>query len=281
MAGTLFLVSTPIGNLEDITLRAIRILREVDLIAAEDTRRTAKLLNHLGISTPTLSFHEHNTRTRLPQLVQRLEAGGNVALVTDAGTPSVSDPGVMLVRSCVEAGIFVDPIPGPSAPLAVATVSGFPLDPWTIFGFPPSRSKDRSDWWSTIAGVPHTLSFFEAPHRVRATLDEASRILGDRPIVVGREVTKVHQQFLRGTASEVALRLPAPKGEFTIIVGPKAVVVEPGKPADESDLVAEFWQLAESGAQSRRSAINLVAKRHGLSARDVYAVVERHKKLLD
>ena len=281
MAGTLFLVSTPIGNLEDITLRAVRILREVDVIAAEDTRRTAKLLNHLAISTPTVSFHEHNTRTRVPQLVQRMEQGQNVALVTDAGTPSVSDPGVELVRSCIGAGLAVDPIPGPSAPLAVAAASGFPLDPWTIFGFPPSRAKDRALWWSTVAGVPHTLSFFESPHRVKATLEEGSRTLGERQIVVGREVTKIHQEFLRGTASEVAARLPAPKGEFTVVVGPKPAVKEAVRPADDSELVAEFWHIAESGAKSRRSAINIVAKRHGLSARDVYVAVEKHKKSVD
>ena len=281
MAGTLFLVSTPIGNLEDITLRAVRVLREVDVIAAEDTRRTARLLNHLGISTPTLSFHEHNTRTRVPQLVRRIEEGHTVALVTDAGTPSVSDPGTELVRSCVAAGLPVDPIPGASAPLAVAAASGFPLDPWTIFGFPPSRSKDRAVWWTTVSGIAHTLSFFEAPHRVKATLEEGSKLLGERQIVVGREVTKVHQEFLRGTAAEVAARLPVPKGEFTILVGPQPVVPETAKPPHDSEIVAEFWQIAESGAKSRRSAINTVAKRHGLSSRDVYVAVEKHKKLTD
>src|SRR5688500_9640988 len=148
MPGTLFVVATPIGNLEDITLRALRTLREVQVIAAEDTRRTAKLLTHHGISTPTLSFHEHNTRSRLPQLLARLDEGVDVALVTDAGTPGVSDPGVALVQACIERGIPVDALPGASAPLVAAVVSGFPMEPFTILGFPPSRSKARSDWFA-------------------------------------------------------------------------------------------------------------------------------------
>ena len=148
MAGTLFVVATPIGNLEDITLRALRTLREVQVIAAEDTRRTAKLLTHHGISTPTLSFHEHNTRSRLPQLLARLDEGGNVALVTDAGTPGVSDPGMELVQACIGRGIPVDALPGASAPLVAAVASGFPLEPFTILGFPPHRLKARSIWFA-------------------------------------------------------------------------------------------------------------------------------------
>ncbi len=159
MSGTLFVVATPVGNMEDVTFRAIRVLREVDLIAAEDTRRTARLLSHYGISTPSVSFHQHNVRTRLPQLLSRLEAGKNVALVTDAGTPGVSDPGVELVDACIKAQIAVDPIPGASAPLVAAVASGFPLIPLTIFGFPPRRSKDRIEWFSRILEIPHTFSF--------------------------------------------------------------------------------------------------------------------------
>src|SRR6266545_3220600 len=170
MPGTLFVVATPIGNLEDITLRALRVLREAHVIAAEDTRRTAKLLSHHAISTPTLSFHEHNTRTRLPQILARLERGQNVALVTDAGTPGVSDPGVELVAAAVAQGIPVDPIPGASAPLVAGIASGFPLEPMTILGFPPSRAKDRSVWLQQAGNVKNTFAFFEAPHRIRQTL---------------------------------------------------------------------------------------------------------------
>src|SRR5687767_6720785 len=200
-AGTLFVVATPIGNLEDITLRALRVLREAHVVAAEDTRRTARLLAHHGITTPTLSFHEHNTRSRMPQILARLEAGESVALVTDAGTPGVSDPGVELVRACIDRGIPVDPIPGASAPLAAAAASGFPLEPLTIFGFVPSRTKDRKTWLREVAGVPHTFTFFEAPHRIAETLREMASLFGERPIMVGRELTKLHQDLISGSSS--------------------------------------------------------------------------------
>jgi len=146
MSGTLFVVATPIGNLEDITLRALRVMREADLIAAEDTRRTAKLLNHYAISTPTISFHEHNSRTRVPQLLARLKTGGKIALVSDAGTPGIADPGIALVQACWQHGVHVDPVPGASAPLAAAVASGFPLEPLTFCGFVPARAKDRDAW---------------------------------------------------------------------------------------------------------------------------------------
>lgn len=279
MAGTLFLVSTPIGNLEDITLRALRVLREADLIAAEDTRRTAKLLTHHGISTPSLSFHEHNVRSRLPQLLARLERGERVAVVTDAGTPSVSDPGLELVQACIERAIPVDPIPGASAPMTAAIASGFPLAPWMILGFPPFRGRDRKLWFQGLADLPHTVSFFEAPHRVRATLEELSYFLVDRPIVVGRELTKTHQEFLRGTASQLAERLIAPKGEFTLVVGPSLTLVRQDLNVTDTDLVEEFRQLTEHAGISRRSAISQVAKRHGRTSRDVYSAVERLKNM--
>src|SRR5436190_9061582 len=166
MSGMLYVVATPIGNLEDITLRALRVLREVNVIAAEDTRRTARLLSHHGISSRTISFHQHNTRSRLPQLVSRLEAGENVAVVTDAGTPGVSDPGLELVQAAIEHGINVDPIPGASAPLTAVIASGFPMVPFTVFGFAPSRSSARINWLRSVAETTHTFSFFETPHRV-------------------------------------------------------------------------------------------------------------------
>src|SRR5688572_20306003 len=181
--GTLFVVATPIGNLEDITLRALRVLRDVDVIAAEDTRRTAKLLAHHAISTVTVSFHEHNTRTRVPQLVARLQQGAQVAVVTDAGTPGVSDPGMELVQACIDNRIAVEPVPGVSAPLTAAVASGFPLVPLSFWGFAPSRSKDRSRWLSDISSTLHTCIFFESPHRIAITLQEAILILGDRPIM--------------------------------------------------------------------------------------------------
>ena len=277
MSGTLFLVSTPIGNLEDITLRALRVLREADLIAAEDTRRTAKLLAHYAISKPTLSFHAHNTRARLPQLVARLERGDQVALVTDAGTPGISDPGVELVRQCAERGIAVDPIPGPSAPLAAAVASGFPTDPMTVFGFAPARAKDRKTWLERLHAVPHTFTFFDAPHRIRQTLTEAASIFGNRPIVVGRELTKVHQEFIRGTMADVLGRLTKPVGEFTVVVGPSDQPEQPEVLSNDREIYIEFGRSTAGRAVGRREAVVGLALKHGRSPKEIYAIIERMK----
>src|SRR6266550_3141284 len=243
MSGTLYVVATPIGNLEDITLRALRVLREVDVIAAEDTRRTARLLSHHGISTPTVSFHEHNTRSRVPQLVSRLEAGESVAIVTDAGTPGVSDPGLELVQAAIDRNLTVDPIPGASAPLTALIASGFPMVPFTVLGFPPPRSKARIEWLQEAARIPHAFSFFEAPHRIQAMLRDANSIFGERPIIAGRELTKIHQEFLRGTAREL-------------------------------------WHMTDIGGCSRRQIVTELAKRSGRSAKEVYSAIERGKKLV-
>src|SRR5688572_29164349 len=220
MSGTLFVVATPIGNLEDITLRALRVLREADVIAAEDTRRTAKLLAHYAITTSTVSFHQHNTRTRVPQLLARLNRGEAVALVSDAGTPGISDPGVKLIQACWTMGIPVDPIPGASAPLAAAVASGFPLEPLTIFGFVPARAKDRRAWLARLQGLDETLTFFETPHRIAQTLAEVPRYFGGRPIMVARELTKRHQELIKFDDAAIIGRMPEPKGEFTLVIGP-------------------------------------------------------------
>ncbi|MBM3817693.1 MAG: 16S rRNA (cytidine(1402)-2'-O)-methyltransferase [Acidimicrobiia bacterium] len=278
MAGTLFVVATPIGNLEDITLRALRVLREADIVAAEDTRRTARLLTHHGISTPTLSFHEHNTRARLPQLIARLEAGERVALVTDAGTPGISDPGIELVRACIDRGIPVDPIPGASAPLTAAVASGFPLEPLTVFGFAPSRAKDRKRWLEQSAAVAHTFTFFEAPHRIRETLSEAAGLWGGRPIVVARELTKLHQEFLAGPASSIIGRLTDPRGEFTVVVGPRPKTTGVQAAVSDDEIVAEFGRTTDCVPGGRREAISAVARKYGRSSRDIYTIVERAKK---
>jgi len=279
MPGTLFVVATPIGNLEDITLRALRVLREVDVIAAEDTRRTARLLARHAISTPTVSFHEHNTRTALPQLISKLDKGKSVALVTDAGTPGISDPGVELVRACVEAHIPVDPIPGVSASLTAAVVSGFPLVPLTIWGFPPSRSKARNKWIRARSVTESTMTFFEAPHRIAETLRALGDILGNRPIVVGRELTKVHQEFLRGTASELAAGLKdGARGEFTVVIGPITKAGGPIEAPSDQAIVDFFGHITDSGGSSRRQALSATAKHFGIAARQVYAAIERAKK---
>jgi len=281
MSGTLHVVATPIGNLEDITLRALRVLREVDVIAVEDTRRTARLLNHHAISTRTISFHAHNARSRVPQLISRLEAGSSVAVVTDAGTPGISDPGLELVQAAISKGIAVDPVPGASAPLTALVASGFPLVPFTVFGFPPNRSKARLGWLEMVCSTRHAFSFFEAPHRIRTTLADAGQFFGVRPIVLAREMTKVHQEFIRGTVLELLERLGEPRGEFTVIVGPTDNRLQDNRLIVSDDHVfSEFCRLTKSGGTSRREAIRRVAHGSGRSAKEVYSAIERAKKLV-
>jgi 16S rRNA (cytidine1402-2'-O)-methyltransferase len=280
MSGTLFVVATPVGNMEDVTLRALRVLREVDVIAAEDTRRTARLLSHYAIPTSSVSFHQHNVRTRVPQLLSRLQSGDSVALVTDAGTPGISDPGVELVEACVHANISVDPIPGASAPLTAAVASGFPLIPLTIFGFPPRRSKDRTTWFSEVRAVKHTFTFFESPHRIVTTLAEVAAILGSRPIMTARELTKKHQEFIRGSIQRMLPLLEQARGELTIVVGPEKPVDRSYGQSEENALaeaVVAFGQLAECG-RSRREAMTEAARAFRLPVRTVYAAVEAAKK---
>jgi 16S rRNA (cytidine1402-2'-O)-methyltransferase len=278
MSGTLFVVATPIGNLEDITLRALRVLREADVIAAEDTRRTAKLLAHYSITTSSLSFHEHNTRGRIPQLLARLGRGEAVALVSDAGTPGIYDPGIELIQACWEKGITVDPIPGASAPLAAAVASGFPLEPLTIFGFVPARAKDRKAWWARLQAVGETLTFFETPHRIEQTLAEMPVYLGSRPILVAREMTKRHQQLLRFDNALAIGRTPEFKGEFTVVVGPRSVADTGFGNVSDELIYKEFCRMTVDSCAARRPALSAVAKKYGRSAKDVYAIVERFKK---
>jgi len=277
MSGTLFVVATPIGNLEDITLRALRVLREVDLIAAEDTRRTAKLLTHYAIPTPSISFHEHNTRSRLSQLLARLEGHGTVALVTDAGMPGVSDPGVELVRAALARGIMVDVIPGPSAPLTAAVASGFPLEPFTVFGFPPVKGRARTLWLEQVASIPHSVSFFEAPHRIRKTLGEMTALLGVRPIMAGRELTKAHQEFIRGTAESILGQMSDPRGEYTVILGPAPAETGIVSVASDQDIYAEFGHKTENSGATRRDRVSAIARKHGRPAKEIYAIIEKLK----
>lgn len=277
MAGTLFVVATPIGNLEDITLRALRVLREANLIAAEDTRRTAKLLSHYGIHTPTLSFHAHNSHARLPHLVDRLRAGERVALVTDAGTPGISDPGAELVAACRAASITIDPVPGASAALVAAVGSGFPLNSVTFLGFPPLKAKARSEWLRGLAALGNTVVFFEAPHRIGATLTELGSVLGNRQIVVARELTKTHQEFVAGAANSDSFLAINRKGEFSIVVGPARSPDEAIAPSD-AEIVQAFHAFDVSGrATGKRAAVGEVARRLGLTPNEVYAALERVK----
>ena len=273
-AGTLFLVATPIGNLEDITLRALRVLREATLVAAEDTRRTSKLLAHYDIRTPTTSLHEHNERGKLVRLIERLKSGEHVALVSDAGTPGVSDPGFLLVRAAIDAGIRVEPIPGPSAVLTALSASGLPSDGFVFVGFPPSRAREKRAWFGDLRDERRTLVLFEAPHRILGTLAIALEEFGDRLASVGRELTKVHEQWVRGPISEIARTLPEPRGEYTLVIGGKGRDVGPQNRVIPTpcELAHEFGELTESGL-TRRGAISALAKKYGLHARDVYQAV--------
>ena len=211
MAGTLYLVATPIGNLEDITHRAVRLLGEVDLVACEDTRHTRKLLNHYGINTRTISYHEHNERERAVELLKSLKAGLDVALVSDAGTPAISDPGFRLARLAIENGVRVVPVPGASALITALVASGLPTDEFFFGGFLPARSGARRARLQELASISATLIFYEAPHRIAATLRDAHEILGEREAVVARELTKLHEEIARGRLSELAERFRPPK----------------------------------------------------------------------
>src|SRR5262245_33806574 len=218
MPGTLFVVATPIGNLEDITTRALRILRDVALIAAEDTRRTAHLLARYSIHTPTTSLHKHNEHRKSSVLVERLMRGDNVALVSDAGTPVVSDPGQHFIRTAVGAGIRVEAIPGPSAIMAALAASGLAADTFTFLGFPPTRATDRAAWFERLSQTHGTVVFFESPHRIRPTLEELLARVGDRPSVVCRELTKAHETLVRGPISEVMKAPNQSQGELTVVL---------------------------------------------------------------
>lgn len=222
MPGKLIVVATPIGNLEDLSSRAVQELREADLVACEDTRRTGRLLAHLGIKRPLISLHEHNERQRLPKLIAALQEGQRVALASDAGTPLLSDPGFVLVREAIREGVEVDAIPGPSAAIDALVLSGLPPHPFTFAGFPPPKSGKRRRFFKRFETLDHTLVFFESPHRLLASLDDLQEVLGNRPVAVGRELTKLHQEILRGDLQHIRQTLgerPALKGEFTLVVG--------------------------------------------------------------
>jgi 16S rRNA (cytidine1402-2'-O)-methyltransferase len=278
MPGSLYVVATPIGNLEDITLRALRILREVAIIAAEDTRRTAKLLSHYSISTPTTSVHAHNERRRIQGLLGRLAAGDDIALVSDAGTPGVSDPGRQVVAAAAHRGFKVVAIPGPSAVMAALVSSGFNVDSFRFAGFPPRRSKARNDWLLHLADEPETIVFFEAPHRIRETLAAAAPFFGNRPICLTRELTKIHETLVKGPISEVLAVVSEPRGEYTVVVSPLEEAEAARELPDQQALLAEFGRLIDSKAVSRRDAIGQLALKYRLPRRQVYGAIERAKE---
>lgn len=270
--GTLFIVGTPIGNLSDLTLRATRILGEVDLIAAEDTRVTRKLLSHLGLHVPLTSYHEHNWKERIPELLAALESR-DVALVTDAGMPGISDPGDELVSRAVAAGFKVVPVPGVSAVTTALAVSGFPADTFVFLGFPPRRGKERSAWLESryCRDSPLTLVLFEAPHRLQATLEDLRSLLGDRQIAVCRELTKLHEEVFRGTITRAIEHFQAPRGEFVLVVkgAPSSLAGAESEPADLEMAQRQLAKLKQSGAHAKE-AVPMVASSLGLPRQTVY-----------
>ena len=274
MSGVLYVVSTPIGNLEDITLRALRILREVNLIAAEDTRHTRKLLNHFEISTAATAYHEHNKLIRLDYMLERLQAGENIALVSDAGTPCLSDPGWELVKAALEAGLAVEAVPGPAAPLVALVLSGFAPQQFTYAGFPPRKKSELAAW---LAGLRpeierRPLIFFEAPHRLVATLQTALEVLGDRPAAICRELTKFHQEVRRENLSAALAHFQAtePRGEFTIVLAPLSGSVLTTTPEKTAiDPLKRLQELRQAGVRAKE-AVELVSKESGLPRRQVY-----------
>ena len=277
MAGSLYVVSTPIGNLDDITVRALHTLKSVGLVAAEDTRRTALLLRHYGITTPTTSLHAHNETQKVPALVRKLAEGVDIALVSDAGTPLVADPGQRLIERARSHGIRVIPIPGASAVLAALAASGVPADEFVFAGFAPSRSSHRKRWLQSLSSEPRAVVLFEAPHRISQTLADLADVLGERPIIVARELTKLHEEIIHTTARLAPTMNVNARGEFTIILAPHETQEHDPQAIDDAAISSYFYQLTKTNALSRRAAIAQTADKFGLSTNDVYDRLERLK----
>lgn len=272
MAGTLYLVATPIGNLEDITQRALRVLREVDAIACEDTRHTRVLLNHYGIKTRMLSYHEHNERERAAELTALLETGASIAVVSDAGTPGISDPGFRLVNDALKHGARVVPVPGPVAFVAALVASGLPTDEFFFGGFLPARSTQRRARLTEVRAFNSTLIFYEAPHRIAQTLADAREILGEREAVVARELTKLHEEIARGRLSELAKHFNgegAARGEMVLLIDRNVIGIEDAETDSEIDIVARVAAL-ESEGLDHRAALKRAARELGLNRSEAY-----------
>jgi 16S rRNA (cytidine1402-2'-O)-methyltransferase len=276
MPGILYIVATPIGNLEDITFRALQVLREVDVIAAEDTRHTQILLSHHDIHTPLTSYHEHNEKTKAQDLVTRLARGKNIALVSDAGTPAISDPGFRLVVQAIRAGVRIIPIPGASALTAVLSATGLPTDRFVFEGFLPAKKKLRRERLQTLRDETRTLIFYEAPHRLKDTLDDIHELLGNREAVLAREVTKIHEEFLRGPVSTLVRELGSGevRGEVTLIISGSA-----GESRVNEDLLkAEIRELKGQGLRVKEIA-EVLGEKFGYSKKDIYRLALHGEKV--
>jgi 16S rRNA (cytidine1402-2'-O)-methyltransferase len=280
LAPALYLVATPIGNLEDITLRAVRVLKEVDQIACEDTRQTQKLLNHYGITTRTISYHEHNEVTRAAELVKEMQEGISVALVTDAGMPGISDPGYRLIALAIRHHVPVVPIPGASAFLAALVASGLPTDSFRFSGFLPAKRGERRAALEAIRTSPRTQVFYEAPHRIIEALSDVCEILGNaRHVVIAREVTKLHEEFLRGRAGEILEALKARdtvKGEITLLIG-KAEEADSQPMAPGMSVRQRVGQIMVEEKVDEKAALKKVAKERGVSKSEAYRELQRSK----
>jgi 16S rRNA (cytidine1402-2'-O)-methyltransferase len=273
--GNLYLVATPIGNLEDITLRAVRLMREAVLIAAEDTRQTQKLLQRYDIHTPTISYHEHNKLSRVNEILAAL-AAGDVALVSDAGTPGLNDPGYELVVAAVAAGHVVSPVPGPASPIAALVSSGLPTDQFLYLGYLPRRSIDRRRVLEKVASLPYTLIFLETPHRLKDSLSDLESVLGDRPIAVARELTKIHEEIFRGTLPQAISHFESnpPRGEFTLVVG--GLIAGQAEPWSEQKLLDAARQAMDAGQPHSQLASDLAAQ-SGWQRREIYRLLVQLK----
>jgi len=275
-AGCLYVVATPIGNLEDISLRAIRILKEADLVACEDTRQTLKLLAHFELRKRLVSYHEHNEITRAPEIVIELEQGAKVALVSDAGTPAISDPGHRLVSLCLRHGIKVVPVPGASAFVAALAASGMAIDEFVFIGFLPSRPVERRKALRALAAEERTLALYEAPHRLVETLEDALEILGNRPAVIAREVTKMYEEFLRGHLEDLlaGVRKKSPRGEITLLIGPPDAqagqIAAGANGATKVPLARRVEEIMFERGVDTKAALKLAARERGITRREAY-----------
>jgi 16S rRNA (cytidine1402-2'-O)-methyltransferase len=272
--GVLYVVATPIGNLEDLTFRALRILKEVDLIAAEDTRRTAKLLAHYEIRRPLVSLREHNETRETPKLLARLASGQRIALVSDAGTPAIADPGARLVRAARAAGLKVVPIPGPSAITAALSVSGLSETEFVFMGFPPATGSARRAWLERLAAESRAAVFFEAPHRIARTMTELEQYVGKRPIHVHREITKINEEYVKTPIIKPSGRMPGSKGEFTVIVEASS---KESQPKSQDDATVLIGRLTNSSQLNEEEIASVVAAIRGIPEHSARKLIKKYK----
>lgn len=268
--GVLYIVATPIGNLEDITLRAINVLKDVDLIAAEDTRHSLKLLNHLEISKPLISYHRHNEETRTDLLIRELKEGKSVALISDAGTPAISDPGEEVVKKCIEENIKIVPIPGACAMINAVICSGIDTTEFIFLGFLPLNKKNRNEKLEEIRNANKTLILYEAPHKIKSTLSDLKNIIGDREIVIARELTKIHEEFLRGNIYELIEKIENIKGEMVLIIDKNNNVDIEKENSFENLTLEQHYKLYEKQGFSKKDIIKKIAKDRNVNKNEIY-----------